>query len=375
MKRIFALFFAILISVSLTACRGNNDEGNADKNGKYEIALVTDYGSVDDKSFNQGAWEGLVDYAKKNNKSYQYYRPTEKSVDAYINAFQMAVKNGAKIIVCPGFLFEPAVFKAQDMYKDVKFVILDGVPQDGSYKNFKTAENTYSIVYAEEQSGFLAGYAAVKDGYRKLGFMGGMAVPAVVRFGYGYVQGAEYAAKELGLKPGEIKIKYTYTGGFDPMPEYQTKAASWYQSGTEVIFSCAALVVNNVTAAAEAAGKDKYVIGVDVDQKGESKTVITSAMKNLRGTVTKALEEFYNDEFRGGKNDVLGAESDAIGLPDDFSRFKKFNKNDYKEMYEKIKGNDNGISDSIIKDTKDGKQVSVKDLQKSLKLVDLEEVK
>lgn len=375
MKRFFALFFATLISISLTACRGNNDEGNADKNGKYEIALVTDYGSVDDKSFNQGAWEGLTDYAKKNNKSYQYYRPTEKSVDAYINAFQMAVKNGAKIIVCPGFLFEPAVFKAQDMYKDVKFVILDGVPQDGSYKTFKTADNTYSIIYAEEQSGFLAGYAAVNDGYKKLGFMGGMAVPAVVRFGYGYVQGAEYAAKELGLKPGEIKIKYTYTGGFDPMPEYQTKAASWYQSGTEVIFSCAALVVNNVTAAAEAAGKNKYVIGVDVDQKDESKTVITSAMKNLRGTVTKALEEFYSGKFRGGKNDVLGAEVDALGLPDDFSRFKKFSKDDYKAIYEKIKGNDNGITDSIIKDTKDGKQVSIKDLQKSLKLVDLEEVK
>jgi len=287
----------------------------------------------------------------------------------------MAVKNGAKIIICPGFLFEPAVFKAQDIYKDVKLVILDGVPQDGSYKNFKTAENTYSIVYAEEQSGFLAGYAAVMDGYKKLGFMGGMAVPAVVRFGYGYVQGAEYAAKELGLKQGDIKIKYTYTGGFDPMPEYQTKAASWYQSGTEVIFSCAALVVNNVTAAAEAAGKNKYVIGVDVDQKDESKTVITSAMKNLRGTVTKALEEFYNGEFRGGKNDVLGAEVDALGLPDDFSRFKKFSKDDYKVIYEKIKGNDNGITDSIIKDTKDGKQVSIKDLQKSLKLVDLEEVK
>jgi basic membrane protein A len=374
MKRILALFLVTLMSFSLSACGGKDNNG-ASKDGKYEIALVTDYGSVDDKSFNQGAWEGVVEYAKRNDKSYQYYRPTEKSTDAYLNAFQIAVKNGAKIIVCPGFLFEPAVFKGQDMYKDVKFVILDGTPQDGTYTEYKTAENTNSIVYAEEQPGFLAGYAAVMDGYRNLGFMGGMAVPAVVRFGYGYIQGAEYAAKELGLAPGSVKIKYTYTGGFDPMPEYQTKAASWYQSGTEVIFSCAALVVNNVTAAAEAAGKDKYVIGVDVDQKDESKTVITSAMKNLKGTVYNILDEFYNGKFRGGQNDVLGAESDAIGLPDDFSRFKKFTKEQYYEIYTKIKENKDNLATSIIKDTKDGEQVKISDIQKALTIVQVEEVK
>ena len=375
MKKLLAFFLSTIISISLTACGGASNNGVADKDGKYEIALVTDYGSVDDKSFNQGAWEGVVDYAKEHNKSYQYYRPTDKSTDAYLNSFQLAVNNGAKIIICPGFLFETAVYKAQDMYKDVKFLLLDGIPQDGTNKNYKTAENTYSIIFAEEQAGFLAGYAAVMDGYKNLGFMGGVAAPAVVRFGYGYVQGADYAAQELGLAPGDIKIKYTYTGGFTPMPEYQTKAASWYQSGTEVIFSCAALVINNVTAAAEAAGKNKYVIGVDVNQKGESNTVITSAIKNIKEAVSETLDDYYENEFRGGKNDVLGADHDAIGLPEDFSRFKKFNKQQYEMIYDKIEDNVNGITDSIIKDTKDGKQVSISELKSSLKIVDLEEVK
>jgi len=297
MKKLLALILATTTMLSFTACGGKED-----KNKTYEIALVTDVGSIDDKSFNQGTWEGIKKYADENNKSYQYYRPTEGSTDGYLTGIQMAVEGGAKIVVCPGFLFEPVIFKAQDLYPEVKFVILDGVPQNGDYTEFKTGKNTYSIVYSEEQSGFLAGYAAVKDGFRDLGFLGGMAVPAVVRFGYGYVQGAEYAAKELGLSKGDVTLKYGYTGGFLPMPEYQTKAASWYQSGTEIIFSCGGMILNNVSAAAEASDEEKFVIGVDVDQKAESETVVTSAMKMLSKTVYDALTEYYGDKFRGGVN-------------------------------------------------------------------------
>lgn len=369
MKKFLSAFLCLVTAVTMTACGGN-----ANSSTTAEVALVTDHGSIDDKAFNQGAWEGIVAFAKDNDKSYQYFRPVDKSTDAYMNSIQMAVKSGAKIIVCPGFLFEAAIYQAQDMYPDVKFVILDGTPQDGTYTDFKTAENTYSIIYAEEQSGFLAGYAAVKEGFRKLGFMGGVAVPPVVRFGYGFAQGADFAASELGLAKNEIEIKYNYTGSFEATPEIQTKAASWYKTGTEVIFSCGALIVNNITAAAEAEGSNKFVVGVDVDQSSESKTVITSAMKKLGSTVYTSLEEFYKGEFKGGVNAVLGAEDDAVGLPDDFSRFKNFTQEDYKTVYEKVKSNENNMTKEMFKDTENGKTITFADASSRMSFVKLIEV-
>ncbi|MBE6039276.1 MAG: BMP family ABC transporter substrate-binding protein, partial [Anaerofustis stercorihominis] len=213
------------------------------------------------------------------------------------------------------------------------------------------AENTYSIFYKEEQAGFLAGYAAVKEGYTKLGFMGGMAVPAVVRFGYGFVQGAEYAAKELGVT---VEMKYHYTGDFAATPEVQTKAAAWYTAGTECIFGCGGAVGNSVMAAAEQQA-GKVVIGVDVDQSGESETVITSSMKELAGSVHYAVSAFYDGTFPGGKSESLGVEANAVGLPMAASKFAKFTQADYDAIYAKL------VEDaSFIKN--DTAVASVKDL-------------
>lgn len=297
--------------------------------GEYEIALVTDLGSIDDESFNQGSWEGVKEYAEANNKTHKYYKTVEQSIDSYISTIDLAVKGGAKIIVCPGYLFETPVFIAQDKYPEIKFVLIDGKPNDGKEENttYKTSKNTYSIQYAEEQAGFLAGYAAVKDGYRKLGFMGGMAIPAVVRFGYGFAYGAEYAAKEMGIVKDEVELNYTYVGVYDPSPEIQSRAAAWYQSGTEVIFSCGGGIYSSIASAAEAAGAK--VIGVDVDQSGKSETIITSAMKELSGSVGAALESFYSGSFPGGVDAVLGADTDSIGLPQNWDRMKTFSQKDY----------------------------------------------
>ncbi len=301
--------------------------------GTFEIALITDVGTIDDKSFNQGAWEGVVQYAKEANKTYKYYKPSEKSDDAYLTSIDLAVKAGAKIIVCPGFLFEVPVFHAQDKYPDVKFIILDGNPHAGDW-NPVVKDNTLSIFYAEQEAGFLAGYAAVKDGYTKLGFMGGMAVPAVVRFGYGYIQGAEVAAKELGLADNSVNVKYTYVGNFDATPENMAKAAAWYNEGTEVIFACGGAVGNSVMKAAETA-KTK-VIGVDVDQSAESNTVITSSMKNLTKSVYDALKLYYDNKFPGGEIQVLDATVDGVQLPMANSKFEKFSQADYDAVYGKI---------------------------------------
>lgn len=301
--------------------------------GTFEIALITDVGTIDDKSFNQGAWEGVVAYAEEAGKTYKYYKPSEKSDDAYLTSIDLAVKAGAKMIVCPGFLFEVPVFNAQDKYPEVNFIILDGNPHAGDW-NPVVKDNTLSIFYAEEEAGFLAGYAAVKDGYKKLGFMGGMAVPAVVRFGYGYVQGAEQAATELGLADGEVKVKYTYVGNFDASPENMAKAAAWYNEGTEIIFACGGAVGNSVMKAAETA-KTK-VIGVDVDQSAESETVITSSMKNLTKSVYDALTEYYDDAFKGGEIITLDATVGGVQLPMENSRFATFSQADYDDVYGRI---------------------------------------
>ncbi len=298
----------------------------------FELALITDVGTIDDKSFNQGAWEGVEAYAEENGISYKYYKPTEKSDAAYINSIDLAVKAGAKVIVCPGYLFEVPVHTVQTTYPEVSFVILDGSPHAGDY-NVEIAPNTYSIFYAEEEAGFLAGYSIVKEGYTKLGFMGGMAVPAVVRFGYGFVQGADYAANELGLSD-DIQLKYTYVGNFDASPENQAKASSWYNEGTEVIFACGGAVGNSVMKAAEAAGTK--VIGVDVDQSAESDTVITSSMKNLTKSVYDALASYYAGNFPGGTSVTLDATVEGVELPMDNSRFEKFTQADYDAVYAKI---------------------------------------
>ncbi len=303
----------------------------------YEIAMVTDIGTIDDKSFNQGTWEGIVAYADANDKTYNYYQPTAQSTDIYLDMIEQAVNAGAKIVVTPGFLFEQPIFIAQDMYPDVSFVLIDGNPNDGDWSKadgpeYRTEMNAVGIVYAEEQAGFLAGYAAVMDGSTKLGFMGGMAVPAVVRFGYGFVQGAEYAAKEMGLK--DLVMNYHYTGGFDATPEAQALAASWYNSGIEVIFACGGAVGNSVMAAAEAVnGK---VIGVDVDQSGESETVITSSMKGLASSVEQTLADFYAGNFPGGQAVVKDAAVDGVSLPMETSKFETFSQADYDAIYAKL---------------------------------------
>jgi basic membrane protein A len=331
MKKIGIIVLAILL-VTLGSCQKNTQQARTGE--IFELALVTDLGTIDDKSFNQGSWEGLVQYAKEKNLSHKYYQPAEQSNDAYLTAIDLAVRGGAKVIVTPGFLFETPVYHAQDRYPAVHFILVDGSPHNDSYTDFKTGPNTVGIHYAEDQAGFLAGYAAVKDGNRRLGFVGGMAVPAVVRFGYGFIQGAEYAAKELGLGSGSVTVNYHYTGAFAATPEAQTMAASWFNSGIDIIFACGGAVGNSVMAAAEQNGKK--VIGVDVDQSNESPTVITSAMKGLQASVYSIIADYYNGRFPGGKDAIFSAANDGVGLPMASSKFTSFSKADYDGIYRKL---------------------------------------
>ncbi|KYH28093.1 MULTISPECIES: BMP family lipoprotein [Clostridium] len=354
MKKVLGIALSAVLSVGLLAgCGGGNSSKSGDNSQSgsgskgFQIALITDKGNIDDKSFNQGSWEGVVKFAKENNITHKYYKPEEASDAGYLAQIDLAVAGGAEVVVTPGYLFEVPVYVAQSKYPDVKFILLDGAPHDADNKDTTIKSNVASIKYAEEQSGYLAGYAAVKDGMTKLGFMGGMAVPAVQAFGYGFLQGAEAAAKELNLPDGSINVTYHYTGDFAETDTNKATAKTMYQEGTEVIFACGGSVGKSVISAAAEAGKK--VIGVDVDQRYDSETVITSATKGLGASVIEVLESIYKNntwDKYGGKTIVFDATNDGVGLPttvigdekaDAFDRFKKFTKADYEKVYETLK--------------------------------------
>ena len=301
--------------------------------GKYEIAFVTDVGSLKDQSFNQGTWEGVKKYAYDNDKSYKYYQPAngdKATDDDRFNAMKAAADAGAKIIVCAGFLQETALRKAAETFPEVKFVFIDGYPI-----GFK---NVAPISFQEEQSGYLAGYAAVKEGYTKLGFSGGGGGenPACCRFGYGFAQGANDAAKADG-KTVEMNYSWLFGNTFSASSELQTMLNGWYTNGTEVVFCCGGSMCQSAFAAA--AANDGVVIGVDVDQSSQSETVVTSAMKGLSESVIFALDKFYAGGFDalGDVSTVLGAANDAVGLPTATWSFKKFSVEDYNALLKSMK--------------------------------------
>ncbi len=352
MKKLLGLITLTLLAFAFVGCNGTTTVAPTTQAPTtqaptttpatgFEIALVTDVGNIDDKSFNEGSWNGVVQYATEFNKTYAYYRPTEDSKAARIEAMEAAINNGAKIVVCPGYLFEEAIFQMQTQYPNVYFLLLDGQPHSGDY-NIVTAQNTHNVLYQEEQAGFFAGYAAVMEGYRDLGFVGGMAVPAVVRYGYGFVQGADYAAAELGLSAGAVNIKYHYADVFWPDTDLETKMDIWYATGTEVVFACGGGLYISVVAAAERSSNG-VVIGVDVDQKAESDLIITSAMKALTLSVYEALIEFFDagktwPEALAGETSLLGAENDGVGLPTNTEawRFENFTIAQYEAIYQDV---------------------------------------
>lgn len=308
----------------------------------YELALVTDVGNIDDQSFNQSSYEGMVAFAEANNLTYAYYRPSEDSDEARLEQIHTAVDKGAKVVILPGYLFENAAAEAQATYPDVNFIVLDTAPAGGA------AANTVAILYQEEQSGFFAGYAAVKDGYTRLGYIGGMQVPAVIRFGYGFIQGAEVAAAELGV---EVELNYWYCDSFSPSDDIKSKAASWYTEGTEVIFACGGGIYLSIVAAAEE-GNGK-VIGVDSDQYHVSETVITSAMKDLPNSINLALTRLYENggvwpEDMAGVTQNLGAADNCVGIPtaEHSWRFNTFTVDEYNAVYEQVKSGEISISNS-----------------------------
>lgn len=320
-----------------------------------EYALITDVGDIDDESFNQTSWEALEDFCKENNKSYAYYKPAHDSTSDRLTSIDQAVAKGAKVVVCPGYLFEDAVYSAQTTYPDVKFVLIDGQPHDTSYTTYKTESNTVGISFQEELAGFFAGYGIVKDGKTKLGFCGGMAVPAVQRYGSGFIQGANLAATEDNAN---VTINYFYAGAFNATDQATATMKSWYADKVESVFACGGKVYQSVVDGCKL-NADGTWIGVDVDQVNvDSGKVITSAMKGLRESVTSALEIYSEDKWSdiGGQNFTLGlatkfgsvAAKDYVGLPTATAswKFAKFTQAQYTQLIADIKSGTIKVSNS-----------------------------
>ena len=304
--------------------------------GKYQIAFVTDVGQLKDKSFNQGTFDGVKLYAASAGKSYKYYQPAggdQATDDDRYDAMKLAADNGAEVIVCAGFMQGNALAKAAAEFTDVKFVFIDGWAMG--------MNNVAGICFREEQCGYLAGYAAVMDGYTKLGFCGGGGGTnaACDRYGYGFVQGADAAAAELGVQV-EMNYSWLYGSSFQASNELQTMAAGWYTNGTEVIFACGGSMFQSIAAAASA--EDANVIGVDVDQSFESPTVITSAMKGIGEAAQQALKAAETEDswkaFIGDGNTAitLGAAEGAVGLPTATWSLKGWTVDQYKAMLSDI---------------------------------------
>ncbi|MBQ9429562.1 MAG: BMP family ABC transporter substrate-binding protein [Clostridia bacterium] len=329
MKKIISIVLAVLMLgalVSVFASCGNST---------YEVALVTDVGQLMDKGFNQGTWEGVEAFAKANGKTYKYYQPangSEATDNDRIAAMKQAINNGAKIVVAPGFLQATAMETVAKENTDVKFVFVDGWALG--------LDNVTAIVYKEQESGYLAGYAAVMEGYTKLGFTGGGggSNPAVNRYGYGFLQGAEAAAIAKNV---DVAVKYSFKYGetFSASTELQTQISGWYSDGTEVVFACGGSMFSSVLSAA-GEYETANIIGVDVDQSGESEKVITSAMKGLSASVQKVLGQYYDGKWDTDLSNIaqnLGAAEDSTGLPTDTWRLANWSVDDYNALFARIK--------------------------------------
>ena len=372
MKRFLAALLAIVMLLSVVAC--NKKEAY---NSDYRVAMVTDYGDITDQSFNQTTWEAVVKFGEDNNVQTKYYKPTSNDTAARVASVELAIADGYNVIVLPGYAFGGTIAEIAADYPEVKFVALDvakgdlleaGVaikgeaydynPDNWDLSKYVDMSNVYCAIYQEELSGYMAGYAAVKMGYTKLGFLGGMAVPAVIRFGYGYVQGVNAAAKELGIT---VDMKYAYGNQFFGDADITAVMDTWYQGGTEVVFACGGGIY---TSAAEAAKKvGGKIIGVDTDQKGvidglygEGMT-ITSAMKGLYPTTIDTLTDIIvkgNWDNYKGKIVTLGlvsgddASLNYVQIPETTLFDDNFTKADYAAM---VKGMFEGtikVSNDIV---------------------------
>ena len=413
MKKYLALLLALVMSLSLFACGKKEGDDNKDKDKtEYKVAMITDYGDITDQSFNQTTYEACKAFAEKNKIEFKYYKPAGDNTADRVAMIESAVEEGFNVIVMPGYAFGGAIVEAAPQHKDVKFIALDvakgdlleaGVakagesydynPDNWELSKYVDMSNVYCAIYQEELCGYMAGYAAVKLGYKNLGFLGGMAVPAVVRYGYGFVQGVDAAAAELKLT--DVKVNYIYGGQFFGDADITAVMDTWYNGGTEVVFACGGGIYTSAVDAAKKVNGAK-VIGVDVDQAGviakyaagegaDQATIdgfkaltVTSAMKGLYpatfDTLTDVIVKGNWDNYKG-KIQNLGLVSgddptlNYVQIPMESTQWKDgaFTQDDYKAMVKNMFDGKITVSNDTTKAAKDFATVITLDDQGKIK--------
>ena len=331
MKKFLALMLALVMALALVACGQQKEPDVQEPQGStgtdevtYKVAMITDYGDITDQSFNQTTYEACKAFAEANGVDFQYFKPAGDNTADRVAMIESAIDQGYNVIVMPGYAFGAAIAETAPKFEDVKFIALD-VSAGDLGEGFVVPANLYCAVYQEELCGYMAGYAAVKLGYKNLGFLGGMAVPAVQRYGYGFVQGVDAAAAELELT--DVKLNYAYGNQFFGDADITAAMDTWYAGGTEVVFACGGGIYTSAVDAAKKVEGAK-VIGVDVDQAGvianyaagegaDAATVegykaltVTSAMKGLY----PATYDTLTDVIVNGNWEKYSAKIDTLGL-------------------------------------------------------------
>ncbi len=323
MKKTFIILLMVLLSFSfiLTGCSKKAEE----KKTTLKVGMVTDSGTIDDKSFNQGTWEGILKAEKDLGIATKYLKPVGTTEADYLKEIGNLYDAGFKFIITPGFKFETTIFQAQDKYSDAKFVLIDGAPHNADYSVFNTASNTVSIFFAEHESGFLAGAAAslqIKTG--EMGFIGGMEIPPVQKFNWGFQQGVNYANKNLGTDIVLNAENIIYQGTFSDVAAGQQLAAQMFDKGLKAVFCAAGGVgvgaINEAKARAKT-GRKVWIIGVDVDQyadgiyEGDKSVILTSAMKRIDTAAYDMTQAELNGSFPGGQTLVFNAANNGVSIP------------------------------------------------------------
>lgn len=344
MKKWLICVISVILVVVMVGC-GNPEKKPPEEQISYEIAMVTDSGIIMDGGYSEVAWNAISEFGAENGVSHKYYKASEATEEAYRTAIDSAVENGAKIIIADGYNFEDVVYAAQADYDDVKFVLIDAEPVNPESGNINVAENTTVALFSSAEAGYLAGYAAVENGFTQLGFMGDADKTVIKDYEYGFLQGAEAAAEKNRTKINVYTRIYTET--VDKNDALAT-AKLWYEAGVEAIFACGTGVETAVIEAAEFAGKK--VIACETDKSGMSDTVITSAVKNIDGVLKDILKSYRKKQFAGGTVTVYDASTEGVLLDMKTSRFTGFTEADYKDVYENLASKAVEIADSSTVD-------------------------